>query len=118
MTLTKKLPFRQISACGPAPAGCALAVADRATPSELQAWRTAFRAQRKDSRYYEIVEETICPDFNFRYFLIQDENGRTQAVQPFFILDQDVLAGLEPALAKACRKNPADLAAVLCSSGL
>ncbi len=72
----------------------ALAVADRAEAEKLQAWKAAFHSQRKDSRYYEIVAETICPDFNFRYFLIQDEDGRTRTVQPFFILDQDVLAGV------------------------
>ena len=80
----------------PVPSGNALAVAERAEAEGLQAWRTAFQAQRKDTRYYEIVEETICPDFNFRYFLIKDESGRTRSVQPFFVLDQDVLAGLEP----------------------
>jgi hypothetical protein len=74
----------------------ALAVAERVDVTGLQAWRSSFRAQRKDSRYYEIVEQTICPDFDFRYFLIQDESRRTRAVQPFFVLDQDVLAGLEP----------------------
>jgi hypothetical protein len=80
----------------PARSGNTLAIAERAEAEGLQAWRTAFQAQRKDRRYYEIVEETICPDFSFRYFLIQDESGRTRSVQPFFILDQDVLAGLEP----------------------
>jgi hypothetical protein len=80
----------------PARFGNALAVAERSQAEGLPAWKTAFQAQRKDRRYYEIVEDTICPDFSFRYFLIQDESGRTRSVQPFFVLDQDVLAGLEP----------------------
>jgi Acetyltransferase (GNAT) domain len=74
----------------------ALAIADRAGLAKVEAWNCAFQSQRKDRRYYEIVEETICPNFTFRYFLIQDENGRTRAVQPYFILDQDVLAGIGP----------------------
>ncbi len=78
------------------PSPSCLAIADRAEAAQLQAWRTAFQSQRKDSRYYEIVEDTICPDFNFRYFLIKDEYGRTRTVQPYFVLDQDVLAGLSP----------------------
>jgi predicted N-acyltransferase len=78
----------------PPPSRSALAIADRADTTQLQAWGTAFQSQRKDKRYYEIVEETICPDFNFRYFLLKDEHGRTRTVQPFFILDQDVLAGV------------------------
>src|SRR5258708_4550362 len=36
-------------------------------------WQRAFASQHKDRRYYEIVEDTI---------------------QPFFILDQDILAGI------------------------
>ncbi len=96
-TLSSDLHLR-----GPAQAGSTLAIVDR--PAELKAWRNAFRAQRKDSRYYELVQETICPDFDFRYFVIQDESGRTQTVQPFFMLDQDVLAGLSPRWQKLAAK--------------
>jgi len=88
----------------PSPKGGALAIADRAGLAKHDAWKSAFQSQRKDSRYYELVEETICPDFTFRYLLIQDENGRTRAVQPFFILDQDVLAGLGPRWQKIAAK--------------
>jgi hypothetical protein len=73
-----------------------LAIAAPEEAAGLQVWKNAFRGQRKDSRYYEVVQDTICPEFDFRYFLVQDENGRTQSVQPFFLLDQDVLAGLSP----------------------
>jgi predicted N-acyltransferase len=59
----------------------------------LRLWRSAFRHLRKDSRYYEIVEDTICPEFDYRYFAIKDESGLLFAVQPFFLLDQDLLAG-------------------------
>jgi hypothetical protein len=88
----------------PAPESSTLAVARLEEAAELQAWSTAFRGQRKDSRYYELVQETICPEFGFRYFLIQDENRRTQSVQPFFVLDQDVLAGLSPRWQKLAAK--------------
>lgn len=78
------------------PQGAGLTIADRAGLDNLVAWKNAFHSQRKDRRYYEIVEETICPEFRYRYLLIKDENGRTRGVQPYFILDQDVLAGLGP----------------------
>jgi hypothetical protein len=29
----------------------------------------------------------------FRYFAIKDEDGSVRAVQPFFIIDQDLLLG-------------------------
>ncbi len=78
------------------PSGGALVVANRADLATLDAWQNAFQSKRKDWRYYEIVEDTICPELAFRYFLIQEVNGRTRAVQPFFLLDQDLLAGLSP----------------------
>ena len=67
------------------------------TRAELQQqgyWDKAFEGQRKDSRYYELVDETICPDFEFRYFMLKDSNGEVRTIQPFFIVEQDVLAGL------------------------
>lgn len=59
-------------------------------------WDRAFADQRKDRRYYEIVEDTICPEFRYRYFALADARGTVQAVQPFFILDQDIVAGTGP----------------------
>lgn len=55
--------------------------------------RTAFSAQRKDFRYYELVEDTVLPKFEYRYFVIRDTNREVRAIQPFFLLDQDLLAG-------------------------
>jgi predicted N-acyltransferase len=78
------------------PAGATLAVANRSGLASVPAWQSAFQSKRKDMRYYELVEDTVCPEFTYRYFLIQDESGRTRAVQPFFLLDQDLLAGLGP----------------------
>ena len=31
-------------------------------------WASAFAGKHKDHRYYELVEDTIQPDFVFRYF--------------------------------------------------
>ena len=56
-------------------------------------WANAFAGKHKDHRYYELVEDTIQPDFVFRYFAIKDEDGSVCAVQPFFIIDQDLLLG-------------------------
>jgi hypothetical protein len=56
-------------------------------------WASAFAGKHKDRRYYELVEDTIQPDFVFRYFAIKDDDGSVRAVQPFFIIDQDLLLG-------------------------
>ena len=59
-------------------------------------WQRAFALQHKDRRYYEIVEDTIHPEFDYRYFAIRNCQGEVHAIQPFFILDQDILAGIHP----------------------
>jgi hypothetical protein len=82
-------------------------VLGRSELASVQAWRHAFTHLRKDSRYYEIVEDTICPEFRYRYFLIRDEAGQICAIQPFFVLDQDLLAGTGPRV-KPSRTPSAD----------
>ncbi len=73
----------------------------RQSLSSVARWRESFADLRKDSRYYEIVEDTICDEFEYRYFAITDSCGRICAVQPFFILNQDLLAGAGPRMKAA-----------------
>lgn len=71
----------------------------RAQLTDSPHWENAFTDKRKDHRYYELVEDTIRQGFDYRYFVIQNERGATQAVQPFFILDQDLIIGLSSNIA-------------------
>jgi Acetyltransferase (GNAT) domain len=57
-------------------------------------WPRAFAHGRKDHRYYEIVEKTIRQGFDYRYFAMRDAGGEVRAVAPFFVLDQDMCAGM------------------------
>ena len=75
-------------------------------------WRSAFVGQRKDHRFYELVEDTIRQDFDYQYFAIKDRDGEVQAIQPFFILDQDLLAGIEFQDTGNCPFRPPRVAAV------
>lgn len=59
-------------------------------------WQIAFANERKDHRYYELVEDTLHPEFEYRYFVLKDALGRVSAVQPFFLLDLDLLVGASP----------------------
>ena len=63
-------------------------VATRAELACCPGWQRAFVHGRKDWRYYEIVEDTLQQDFEFRYLILHDD-----AIQPFFVLDQDLAAG-------------------------
>jgi hypothetical protein len=65
----------------------------RADLASVPTWRSAFGTCRKDARYYEVVEDTIT-GFEYRYFVLHDESGEARAVQPFFVHNQDLLAGV------------------------
>jgi hypothetical protein len=83
--------FREVSQAR-ASDGCVIAVT-REDLARLPQWRGAFANQRKDWRYYEIVEDTLHQGFDHRYFILTDTAGAPCAIQPYFILDQDILAG-------------------------
>jgi hypothetical protein len=68
-------------------------IMSRAEIERLPRWPSAFSRERKDRRYYEIVEDTIDQGFDYRYFVVRGDNGEVQAIQPFFINDQDLVAG-------------------------
>jgi hypothetical protein len=59
-------------------------------------WANAFGAQAKDRRYYELVGDTIHEEFDYRYFAVRDWSGEICGIQPFFILDLDLLVGTKP----------------------
>src|SRR5215467_9902138 len=82
--------------CTPAAAGNPVDLISRHQLPACLRWRQAFASQHKDRRYYEIVEDTIHPEFDYRYFAIRNPAGDITSIQPLFILDQDILAGIHP----------------------
>jgi len=71
-----------------------VSVVSRAELSGCAPWTSTFADQRKDYRYYEILDDTLRGNFEYRYFAIVDSNGHIRAIQPFFLVDQDILEGL------------------------
>jgi hypothetical protein len=71
-----------------------ISVVSRAEFSGCPPWTSTFTDQRKDYRYYEILHDTLQDNFEYRYFAIVDDNGHVRAIQPFFLVDQDILEGL------------------------
>jgi hypothetical protein len=83
----------QAQASPPLPDGWTVDVVTREQVRKCRHWQSAFADRRKDRRYYEIVEDTIMPEFEFRYFAIRDAAGVIASVEPFFLLHQDLLEG-------------------------
>src|SRR5471032_1405627 len=71
-------------------------VVSRLEAMQYRHWANAFGSEAKDRRYYELVEDTIHEEFDYRYFVVRDWAGEICAIQPFFMLDQDLLVGAKP----------------------
>lgn len=57
-------------------------------------WESAYSHQRKDRRFYQIAQETVLPCFEHGYFLLPRAGVEQRLMfQPFFVLDQDLVAG-------------------------
>src|SRR5437016_2218648 len=61
-------------------------------PSEI--WRHVLSGHSKDHRYYGISEETLAGQFDHAYLVMRDMIGVRLAVQPVFLVKQDILDGL------------------------
>ena len=61
-------------------------------PTEI--WRRVLSGHSKDHRYYAITEETLAGQFDHAYLVMRDIIGARLAVQPVFLVKQDILDGL------------------------
>lgn len=77
----------------PLPDGSAKIVS-RAELADCPAWQTAFHDQCKDHRFYEIVEQTLNPEFEYHFLILEDSAGKVRAIQPLFFLRQNVFEGV------------------------
>jgi hypothetical protein len=72
----------------------------RAEVTRLPRWSCAFADERKDHRFYELLEDTLTDGFSYGY-LVVESGGDVRAIQPCFIVDQDLLGGIS-GFAKRC----------------
>lgn len=80
----------------PFPGGVARAVSGHELRGS-EHWRKAFAAKVKDSRYFEIVEETLACSFEHYYLIFEDGAAEVRAIQPVFFVRQNLVEGV-PAL--------------------
>jgi predicted N-acyltransferase len=82
------------------PQGTAKALS-RAELESCGAWKQTFRDQCKDHRFYEIIAQTLSGDFDYHYLLLEDHDGEVRAIQPFFFVQQNLVAGVPGKLRSA-----------------
>lgn len=56
----------------------------------------AFAGQCKDLRYHTSIAATLEGGFDLHWLLLEDEAGKPRALQPFFLVDQDLVLASGP----------------------
>src|SRR6516164_7051905 len=79
--------------------GRTIRIASRAEISPLPQWQSAFAQERKDHRYYELLEDTLKDGFTYGYLIVENDHA-VRVIQPYFLVDQDLLAGMSGAVTK------------------
>jgi hypothetical protein len=74
-------------------AGGTVDIATRKEIALLPHWQVAFANENKDHRFYELLEDTLTGEFDYGYFVVRNGTDIC-AIQPYFIVDQDLLAGI------------------------
>ena len=59
---------------------------------------------QKDHRYYELIDETLANDFEYRYALLEDSSENVGAIQPIFFFFRPAKSGR-----RHVRRVPAEL---------
>jgi hypothetical protein len=100
--------FSELSGCAvidrfPLSRGSAAVYGAEGFPLELLG-RTAIGGQVCDHRYYGVVHRTLGHDFSLFYLVLRDREGELRGVQPFFVVDQNILAGVKGKVADFAEK--------------
>lgn len=76
-------------------------VCDSIPQDLLHVWHHSFAQFDHDHRYYELTHASLSGQFDQYYLLLDNDQGQTQAIQPFFIVTHDLLEGLSPVIKRA-----------------
>src|SRR5258707_4596859 len=76
-------------------------VANRIAEADAETWAAGLQHQANDHRYYELTHDSLGHQFEHYYLLLKDHAGTTRAIQPFLIVNQDLVTGMPDAIRKA-----------------
>jgi hypothetical protein len=76
-------------------------VANHVPEADAETWAAGLAHQANDHRYYELTQDSLGHQFEHYYLLLQDHSGKTRAVQPFLIVNQDLVTGMPKAFRRA-----------------
>jgi predicted N-acyltransferase len=79
-------------------------VADRIPSADSAVWEAGLSHAANDHRYYEITHQALQGQFTHYLLLLKDTGDVTRAIQPFFIVNQDVVLGMSAAVTSLIEK--------------
>jgi hypothetical protein len=79
-------------------------VANRVPEVDAETWAAGLRHQANDHRYYELTHDALGHQFGHYYLLLQDHSGKTRAIQPFLIVNQDLVTGTSKTIRRVMDK--------------
>jgi hypothetical protein len=79
-------------------------VTSRVPERDAETWAAGWQHQANDHRYYELTHEALGHQFEHYYLLLQDHTGTTRAIQPFLIVNQDLVTGMPKAIRRSMEK--------------
>jgi len=79
--------------------GTAVVIAAGDIPDSVCA-ATLHKHALLDHRYYGVVQRSLGDQFALHYMIIRDQAGNFAGMQPFFVVDQDILAGMNGQLSR------------------
>jgi hypothetical protein len=79
-------------------------VANRVPEADAATWAAGLAHQANDHRYYELTHDALGHQFEHYYLLLQDQTGKTRAIQPFLMVKQDLVTGMPKAIRQAMEK--------------
>jgi len=79
-------------------------VADKVPPKDATIWEAGLRDAATDHRYYELTHDALQDQFSHYYLLLKDSSDTTRAIQPFFIVNQDIILGMPDFVTRTIKK--------------
>lgn len=79
-------------------------VANRIPESEAATWAAGLQHEANDHRYYELTHDALGHQFEHYYLLLKDHAGNTRAIQPFLMVNQDLVTGMPAPIRRGVAK--------------
>jgi len=79
-------------------------VANRIPEADAVTWAAGLSHVASDHRYYELSHDSLGHQFEHYYLLLKDHAGSTRAIQPFLMVNQDLVTGMPKAIRRAMDK--------------